>query len=311
MQRRRAGQRHLRVGHAVPGGHQVELPRPHGGVPAPAVAVLDLTREQPAHRLEPGVRVRRHEHAARERDVVRSVVVDEAPRPDERTRPLRQRPADGHGAGAAQGHLPRGDRLDRHAGVAHCSTVPSAADRGRAASKVTLTRMCCSTRIFALQARVTTIIVVPRTAASRMRHAVAMGEDVGTKVFTREDRQRYREKVHRCLDVLARMLAESRFDFDHPLTGMEVELNLVDDTGVPTHAQHRGARAPRRPRVRAGARPVQPRDQRAAAQPRAATARRATSTRCATAQRRRTIARRARRPHGDDRHPADPARPST
>ena len=43
-----------------------------------------------------------------------------------------------------------------------------------------------------------------------MRHAGPMGEDVGTRVFSREDRQRYREKVHRCLDVLARMLAESR-----------------------------------------------------------------------------------------------------
>ena len=60
-----------------------------------------------------------------------------------------------------------------------------------------------------------------------------MGDDVGAKVFTREDRQRYREKVHRCLDVLARMLAESHFDFEIPLTGMEVELNLVDDAGHP------------------------------------------------------------------------------
>jgi hypothetical protein len=61
-----------------------------------------------------------------------------------------------------------------------------------------------------------------------------MGEDVGTRVFSREDRQHYREKVHRCLDVLARMLAESAFDFESPLTGMEVELNLVDDAGHPT-----------------------------------------------------------------------------
>lgn len=60
-----------------------------------------------------------------------------------------------------------------------------------------------------------------------------MGEDVTARVFTREDRQRYREKVHRCLDVFARMLAESRFDFDRPMTGMEVELNLVDDVGNP------------------------------------------------------------------------------
>jgi hypothetical protein len=61
-----------------------------------------------------------------------------------------------------------------------------------------------------------------------------MGEIIAARSFTREDRQLYRDKVHRCLDVLARMLAESRFDFDRPLTGMEVELNLVDDDGRPS-----------------------------------------------------------------------------
>jgi hypothetical protein len=60
-----------------------------------------------------------------------------------------------------------------------------------------------------------------------------MGDDVGERTFTREDRQRYRQKVQRCLDVFARMLAESRFDFDEPMTGMEVELNLVDADGRP------------------------------------------------------------------------------
>ncbi len=61
-----------------------------------------------------------------------------------------------------------------------------------------------------------------------------MGEVISARTFSREDRQLYRDKVHRCLDVLARMLAESRFDFDRPLTGMEVELNLVDDDGRPS-----------------------------------------------------------------------------
>src|SRR5438876_6298632 len=61
-----------------------------------------------------------------------------------------------------------------------------------------------------------------------------MGDEVRDTVFTREDRQRYREKVHRCLDVLERMLAENRFDFDRPMTGMEIELNLVDDAGDPS-----------------------------------------------------------------------------
>ncbi len=60
-----------------------------------------------------------------------------------------------------------------------------------------------------------------------------MGEDIAGRTFTREDRARYRDKVHRCLDVLARMLREERFEFDRPLTGMEVELNLVDVDGRP------------------------------------------------------------------------------
>ncbi len=60
-----------------------------------------------------------------------------------------------------------------------------------------------------------------------------MGEDIARLVFTREDRQSYRDKVHRCLDVFARMLAESAFDFDSPLTGMEVELNLVGPDSRP------------------------------------------------------------------------------
>jgi len=61
-----------------------------------------------------------------------------------------------------------------------------------------------------------------------------MGEDVADRAFTREDRQVFRDKVHRCLDALARMLAESQFDFEQPQTGMEVELNLVDDDGRPS-----------------------------------------------------------------------------
>lgn len=60
-----------------------------------------------------------------------------------------------------------------------------------------------------------------------------MGEDVAGRTFTREDRARYRDKVHRCLDVLAQMLAEEQFDFETPLTGMEVELNLIDSEGNP------------------------------------------------------------------------------
>jgi gamma-glutamyl:cysteine ligase YbdK (ATP-grasp superfamily) len=55
-----------------------------------------------------------------------------------------------------------------------------------------------------------------------------MGEDVTARTFTREHRQQYREKLRRCLDVFAKMLDESKFDFERPLTGLEIEFNLVD-----------------------------------------------------------------------------------
>jgi hypothetical protein len=61
-----------------------------------------------------------------------------------------------------------------------------------------------------------------------MREVAVMGQDVDSRNFTREDRQRYRAKVRRCLDLLAQMLAEARFDFDRPLTGLEIEFNLID-----------------------------------------------------------------------------------
>ena len=60
-----------------------------------------------------------------------------------------------------------------------------------------------------------------------------MGEEVEHQSFTREHRTRYRQKVRVCLDVLERMLAESRFDAEDPATGLEIELNLVDDRGDP------------------------------------------------------------------------------
>ncbi len=55
-----------------------------------------------------------------------------------------------------------------------------------------------------------------------------MGEDVERTEFTRQDRQQYRAKVRRCLDVFARMLAEAKFDFERPLTGLEIEFNIVE-----------------------------------------------------------------------------------
>jgi hypothetical protein len=61
----------------------------------------------------------------------------------------------------------------------------------------------------------------------------AMGREVDSHVFSREDRTRYREKVRLSLDVFTRMLAESSFDFERPMTGLEIELNLVDENADP------------------------------------------------------------------------------
>src|SRR4249919_1103573 len=61
-----------------------------------------------------------------------------------------------------------------------------------------------------------------------------MGTEVDLQEFSRSDRTRHREKVRRCLDVFARMLRESYFDVEDPMTGMEIEFNLVDDEGHPS-----------------------------------------------------------------------------
>ena len=55
-----------------------------------------------------------------------------------------------------------------------------------------------------------------------------VGEDVESTEFTGKDRQRYREKVRRCLDVFARMLTESKFEFERPLTGLESGMPATD-----------------------------------------------------------------------------------
>jgi gamma-glutamyl:cysteine ligase YbdK (ATP-grasp superfamily) len=60
-----------------------------------------------------------------------------------------------------------------------------------------------------------------------------MGEEVEAQEFSRADRTRHREKVRRCLDVFARMLSEAAFDTDDPMTGLEIEFNLVDEDGRP------------------------------------------------------------------------------
>ena len=60
-----------------------------------------------------------------------------------------------------------------------------------------------------------------------------MGAEVNAQSYTREERQRYREKVRQNLDVFERMLTASSFEFDKPMTGLEIELNLVNDKYEP------------------------------------------------------------------------------
>ena len=63
-----------------------------------------------------------------------------------------------------------------------------------------------------------------------------MGRDVPAIVVSQQDRRAYREKVRLCLDVFARMLAESRFDSGPQQVGLEIEVNLVDTDGWPSMA---------------------------------------------------------------------------
>jgi|HubBroStandDraft_1064217.scaffolds.fasta_scaffold16997_3 gamma-glutamyl:cysteine ligase YbdK (ATP-grasp superfamily) len=60
-----------------------------------------------------------------------------------------------------------------------------------------------------------------------------MGRDVPAITISRRDRRAYRAKVRTCLDVLARMLRESRFETGFQHVGLEIEFNLVDKCGYP------------------------------------------------------------------------------
>jgi hypothetical protein len=60
-----------------------------------------------------------------------------------------------------------------------------------------------------------------------------VGRDIDEVRFSRDDRQRYREKVKRDLQALGRMLDEKRFELERKLIGVEVEFYVVDDDGDP------------------------------------------------------------------------------
>src|SRR5689334_12239848 len=60
-----------------------------------------------------------------------------------------------------------------------------------------------------------------------------MGKDLSVATFTTRDRTRFRQKVRRCLDVLAVMLDGGAFDTEGRMTGLEIELNLMDADAEP------------------------------------------------------------------------------
>ncbi|MFD5793897.1 glutamate--cysteine ligase [Streptomyces diastatochromogenes] len=60
-----------------------------------------------------------------------------------------------------------------------------------------------------------------------------MGEKVVAGQFDLSDRQRYREKLQKCLAGLERLLVEKRFDRPKNLMGVEIELNLTSPDGMP------------------------------------------------------------------------------
>jgi gamma-glutamyl:cysteine ligase YbdK (ATP-grasp superfamily) len=61
-----------------------------------------------------------------------------------------------------------------------------------------------------------------------------VGRDIQAIKISGEDRRRYRDKVRRSLDVFARMLRERLFEEDPSTVGQEIELNLVDEYGMPS-----------------------------------------------------------------------------
>src|SRR3954469_3635580 len=61
-----------------------------------------------------------------------------------------------------------------------------------------------------------------------------MGQEVDQQEFSRADRTAHREKVRRCLDVFALMLRQAHFEAEDPMTGLEIEFNLVDEEGRPS-----------------------------------------------------------------------------
>lgn len=61
-----------------------------------------------------------------------------------------------------------------------------------------------------------------------------MGKEVTSAQYTREQRREFRTKVRRGLDAFELMLTHHQFEAERPLTGLEIELNLIDADGDPS-----------------------------------------------------------------------------
>src|SRR6185436_12782133 len=80
---------------AAAAGHQVHAARPRDGFISEAVVMHDLALDEPRHRLNADVRVRRDVHRLLVGERDRAVAVEEAPPPDQPPAAHRQRPPDG------------------------------------------------------------------------------------------------------------------------------------------------------------------------------------------------------------------------
>jgi hypothetical protein len=60
-----------------------------------------------------------------------------------------------------------------------------------------------------------------------------MGKELSDIALWQQDRAQYRRKVRRCLDVLTLMLDDAVFDAESRMTGLEIELNLMDADAEP------------------------------------------------------------------------------
>ncbi|WP_425308917.1 glutamate--cysteine ligase [Ammonicoccus fulvus] len=61
-----------------------------------------------------------------------------------------------------------------------------------------------------------------------------MGKEVSSAEYTREQRRDFRTRVRRGLDVFELMLSHHHFEAGRPMTGLEIELNLIDADGNPS-----------------------------------------------------------------------------